>query len=120
MRKCRKPCLCSDCPDRRSCPSKVRLDKRARRPLALSASPALLRRAAAVLGTGWYTVARLGEALYGRADTHVGRKSAEVRARRPVNLLLRRGFLITRPVQTPNRTGTEYTISPEGLEALGC
>lgn len=124
MRKCRRTCLCSACPVRDGCPRKVRLDKRSRRPLAASASLDLVRRAASVLATGWFTSYRLGTALYGvPAQTKSGRMGVMVRARRPLNRLLAMGVLAVRP--RPRRgcmpgTVSEYTITPEGLEALGC
>jgi len=118
MKKCRLSRLCSACPDRRTCPSKVRAEKRARRPLADKASRELLTRAASHLATGWYTCRTLGEALYGPPKPgYSGRMSIMVRARRTVNWLRERGLLAVRP----NAQGVaEYTLLPEGLEVFGC
>lgn len=117
MRRCRRKTLCADCPGRAGCPAAVRRDKRARRPMADSASMDLLRRAAEVLESGWYTCEQLGAALYGppRQQTRSGRMSIMVRARRPVNRLCKMGVLAARP----GTRGVEYTLLPEGREVLG-
>lgn len=115
--RCRRKCLCSDCPERGSCPSRTRRGKRSRRPMADSASRGLLLRAAGVLETGWFTSEGLGVALYGEpAPTRSGRMSIMVRARRPINRLYRMGVLAVRPGP---RGAAEYILLPGGKEALG-
>jgi len=114
MRKCRLRRLCIDCPDRKSCPAGVRRNKRARRPMADSAGPARTRRAAEVLAAGWYSCKALGVALYG--DPGPGRKEQManmVKARRPINRLMKLGALAVRP----GAGGAEYTALP-GWEEL--
>lgn len=76
--------------------------------MAASASPELVRRAAEILATGWYTCESLGRALYGEPRPgKSGRMSIMVRARRPINRLYRMGMLAVRP----NSRGTaEYTL----------
>ena len=115
--KCRLKVLCSDCQKRRACPASVRRDKRARRPMADSASRELLKRAADVLEAGWYSCRQLAVALYGEPrPTKEGRMSGMVRARRPINRLYRMGVLAVRP--GPDGSA-EYTLLPGGREALG-
>lgn len=117
MRKCRLKRLCLDCPDRASCPKRVRKDKRARRPMADSASRELVERAAAVLEAGWHTSLSLGTALYGApAPGKKARMGCMVRARRPLNKLGRLGVLATRPGKGG---AAEYTLLPGWREALG-
>ncbi len=116
MRKCRLKRLCIDCPKRAACPACVRRNKRARRPMADSASPALVRRAAAILATGWHSCKALGVAMYG--DPGPGRKEQManmVKARRPINRLLKLGMLAVRP----GRGGAEYTALPGWEEVVG-
>lgn len=118
MKKCRLSRLCSECPDRKTCPSKVRADKRARRPLTDKASRELLTRAATLLAKGWYSCETLGVALYGEPKPgRTGRMSIMVRARRTVNWMRQRGLLAVRP---DARGVAEYTLLPEGLEVFGC
>lgn len=116
MRKCRLRRLCIDCPDRAACPACVRRDKRARRPMADSAGPELTRRAAETLAGGWYSCKALGLALYG--DPGPGRKEKManmVKARRPINRLMKLGVLAVRP----GGRGAEYTALPGWEEAVG-
>lgn len=116
MKQCRRKELCVDCADRATCPAAVRRNKRTRRPMACSASLALMRRAARVLAEGWYTCETLGTALYGAPKPgRGGRMSIMVRARRPVNRLYRMGLLAVRPGM---RGAAEYTLLPGGEEAL--
>lgn len=117
MRRCRRKGLCSDCSERGSCPAEVRRERRSRRPMADSASMQLMRRAAQILDSGWYTCEQLGVALYGSpAQTRSGRMSVMVRARRPVNRLLKMGVLAVRPGANG---AVEYTLLPDGKEVLG-
>lgn len=117
MRKCRRRCPCADCPERGGCPASVRRNKRARRPMADSASVVLLRKAADVLESGWYTSEKLGTALYGEPkNTRSGRMSIMVRARRPINRLRKMGVLA---VRRGERGVAEYTLLPGGREVLG-
>lgn len=116
MKKCRLKTLCIDCGMRPECPVVRRRDKRARRPMADSASMELMRRAALVLETGWYSCHALGVALYGSPGR--GRKermSIMVRARRPLNKLGRLGVLAARA--GPGRAA-EYTVLPGWREVL--
>ena len=117
MKKCRLKRLCLDCPDRASCPRCVREDKRARRPMADSASMELVERAAAVLEAGWHSCYSLGCALYGGPATcRKARMAVMVKARRPVNRLRKLGVLATRP----GAGGVvEYTLLPGWRESLG-
>lgn len=117
MRKCRRRTLCVDCPDRESCPRSVRRDKRARRPMADSASRELLERAAAVLERGWHSCRALGVAMYG--DPGPGKKermAVMVKARRPLNRFRRLGVLAAKA--GPGGTA-EYTLLPGWREVLG-
>jgi len=117
MKKCRLKCLCIDCSIRDTCPIAVRRDKRARRPMADSASRGLMERAAAVLETGWYSCRALGVALYG--DPGGGKKermAAMVKARRPLNKFGRLGVLAARV--GPGRVA-EYTLLPGWREVVG-
>lgn len=117
MRRCRRKGLCSDCKERGNCPAEVRRERRSRRPMADSASMELMRRAAGLLASGWYTCERLGAALYGTPDkTRSGRMSVMVRARRPINRMLKMGLLA---VRRGERGAAEYTLLPEGKEVLG-
>jgi hypothetical protein len=117
MKKCALKCLCIDCPTRDTCPAAVRRDKRARRPMADSASRELLERAAAVLETGWYTSLGLGRALYGEPKPgRKGRMASMVKARRPLNRLRRLGVLVSRA--GPGKVA-EYTLIPDWREVLG-
>ena len=117
MRRCRRKGLCSDCREREDCPAEVRRERRSRRPMADSASMQLMRRAAKILESGWYTCEQLGIALYGYPpQTRSGRMSIMVRARRPVNRLCRMGVLAARPGANG---AVEYTLLPEGKEVLG-
>ena len=116
MKKCRRKTLCIDCDIRQSCPTAVRRDKRARRPMADSASMELMRRAALVLETGWYSCHALGVELYGSPGRgQKERMSIMVRARRPLNKLGRLGVLAA--MAGPNRV-TEYTVLPGWREVL--
>lgn len=116
MKACRRKVLCVDCPDRKSCPQSVRRDKRARRPMADSASPALLRRAAAVLESGWYSCKALGIALYGEPGPGKKERMANmVKARRPVNKLRKMGVLA---VRAGSGRVAEYTLLPGWREVL--
>lgn len=106
--KCNRKILCTDCPVRAKCPAPVRRDKRARRPLAGSASGSLVTRAARILATGWYSCEELGYALYGHAaDDRVWRMSVSFRARRAVNRLKKLGLVASRPLDPK---GEEYTL----------
>lgn len=117
MKKCRIQCLCIDCGMRATCPAAVRRDKRARRPMADSASRELVERAAAVLETGWHTCLALGRALYGEpAPEKKARMACMVKARRPLNRLRRMGVLATRP---GSGRAAEYTLLPGWREVLG-
>ena len=117
MKKCRLKCLCTDCGIRATCPIAVRRDKRARRPMADSASRELVERAAAVLEAGWHTSLSLGTALYGApAPGKKARMACMVKARRPLNRLGRLGVLAARPGRGG---GTEYTLLPGWREVLG-
>ena len=117
MRRCRLKTLCIDCGARQSCPVSVRRDKRARRPMADSASMELMRRAALVLETGWYSCHALGVALYGSPGrVKKERMSIMVRARRPLNKLGKLGVLAARA--GPWRAA-EYTMLPGWREVLG-
>jgi len=117
MKKCRLKCLCIDCSIRDTCPLAVRRDKRARRPMADSASRGLLERAAAVLETGWYSSLGLGRALYGEPKPgRKGRMASMVKARRPLNKFGRLGVLASRA--GPGRA-REYTLLPGWREVLG-
>lgn len=85
--------------------------------MAGSASTALVRRAAEVLATGWYSCEALGRALYGEPRPgRSGRMSIMVRARRPINKLYRMGALAVRP---DVRGTAEYTLLPDGGEGGG-
>ena len=117
MRKCVLKRLCIDCSMRDTCPAAVRRDKRARRPMADSASRALMERAAAVLETGWHSCRDLGVALYG--DPGPGKKermASMVKARRPLNRFGRLGVLA---VRSSRGRVAEYTLLPGWREALG-
>lgn len=116
MRKCTSKTLCSDCPKRGACPVRVRRDKRARRPMSNSASTELVRRACAVLDTGWFSCLDLGVRLYGKPRAgRSARMSVMVRARRPLNRLIELGVAAARR----NALGvTEYTVLPEWKEVL--
>lgn len=117
MKKCVLKRLCIDCPIRDTCPIAVRRDKRARRPMADSASRELVERAAAVLETGWYSCFGLGLALYGEPRPgKKGRMAIMVRARRPLNKLGRLGVLAARA--GTGRT-MEYTVLPGWREVVG-
>lgn len=117
MRKCALKRLCIDCPARDTCPPAVRRDKRARRPMADSASRELMERAAAVLETGWYSSLGLGRALYGEPKPgKKGRMASMVKARRPLNKFGRLGVLASR---TGPGKMAEYTLLPGWREVLG-
>ena len=117
MRKCRLKILCVDCGMRPECPAAIRRDKRARRPMADSASRELMERAARVLETGWHSCRALGEALYGEPGPGKKERMANmVKARRPLNKLGRLGVLAARK----GRSGVaEYTVLPGWKEVLG-
>lgn len=86
--------------------------------MAASASRELMKRAADVLETGWYTCEKLGAALYGAPAqmSRTERMSIMVRARRPINRLYRLGVLAVRPGASG---AAEYTLLPDGKEMLG-
>lgn len=113
--KCRKRMLCSLCPSFRTCPASVRRNKRARRTKADSAGPELVRRAAAILETGWFSCHDLALQLFGQPKPgRSGLMSILVRARRPINRLKALGVLAVRP----NAVGSAaYTLTdwPEGV-----
>lgn len=115
MRKCRLPRLCSECCLRNDCPRSVRQDKRNRRTKATTASIHLMKRAACILATGWYSCEGLGSKLYGEVEktNRTQRMSNMVRARRPINRMKKMGVLAVRP--SPKGVA-EYTLLPEGLE----
>lgn len=116
MKKCVLKRLCIDCAIRDTCPAAVRRDKRARRPMADSASKELLERAAAVLETGWHSCRDLGRALYGEPKPgKKGRMASMVKARRPLNKFGRLGVLASRV--GPGKV-TEYTLLPGWREVV--
>ena len=86
--------------------------------MADNASLSLLKRAAAHLALGWLSCFDLGVALYGEpAPEKKGRMNIMVRARRPINRLLKLGLLAMRV----NSAGVrEYMLLPDGVEALLC
>ena len=84
--------------------------------MADSASLGLMRRAARILATGWYTCETLGVKLYGKTPSSRNeRMSIMVRARRPINRLGRLGVLAVR--RSAGHTA-EYTLLPDGEEVL--
>lgn len=117
MRKCRRKLLCSKCPERGSCPAKVRADKRARRSKDDIVSLPAIGRAARALAGGWLNSYGLGVAVFGEPKPgYSGRMAIEVRARRAIKRLQALGLVAVRP----GADGVaEYTLLPEGLEVFG-
>ena len=113
--KCRKKINCSQCPSYKTCPASMRRDKRARRTKADIAGPELVRRAAAILETGWFSCHDLALKLFGQPKPgQSGLMSILVRARRPINKLKALGVLAVRP----NAAGSAaYTLTdwPAGV-----
>ncbi len=109
--------MCSRCPSRASCPKEVRADKRARRSKEDVVGMPTVRLAAKALSSAWLNSYDLGVAVFGEPKPgYSGRMSVEVRARRAVRRLQSLGLVAMRP----DADGTaEYTLLPEGLEALG-
>ena len=87
------------------------------------ASLELMRRAAELLASGWFTTTDLGYALYGRSDRQNWEKNVAMRARRAVNRMRKLGLLVERPKE-PRHNGhgkaiLERTMADGWEEVLG-